>query len=103
MKDFPTDMLKVAIKNFPHMNEHACDAFVQISNANDENDTVGTAQAFFESMNTIKEFDSDVFVTHRFTLLRLTNCYANSETIDIDVQRIESMFWAFFVNIYQLL
>ena len=89
-KKFPRDMIKLTMTNFPQLID-SCRAFAQISHSDSESDRVGTPQAFFESMDTIKRFSQDIFIAHRFALIRLTNCYYNSESISLKVHRVRSI------------
>lgn len=84
---FPRDMLKVTVDNFPEQLQE-CRAFVQIASAADAEDLVGTAMAAFDSMDTVKRFGASVFQPHRFTLLKLTNCFYNSEAIALKLDRV---------------
>lgn len=87
-RDFPRDMLKVTVDNFPeHLQE--CRAFVQIASTGSTEDLIGTAMAAFDSMDTVKRFGSSVFNPHRFTLIKLTNCFYNSEAIAIKLDRVK--------------
>jgi len=86
-KEEPRSMFKLDVKSFPSLH-HACHAHVQIANTNSVKDLVGNPQAFFDTLDTVKSFDSSVIVSERIVLIKTTNCYANSEPINIAVNRV---------------
>ena len=92
MRAFPKDMLKITMAEFPHANEHQCRASIQISNTNTNLDLLGSPQAYFDRMQDIREFGAEVLVSNRIALIRLANCFENSEPISLKLERVSSKF-----------
>lgn len=88
-RNFPRDMLKITVDKFPEQLQE-CRAFVQVAGTLPTDDLVGTAISAFDSMETVERFGSSVFNTQRFTLIKLTNCFYNSEAIAIKLDRVKS-------------
>lgn len=101
-KEEPRSMFKLDVKSFPSLH-HACHAHVQIANTNSVKDLVGNPQAFFDTLDTVKSFDSSVIVSERIVLIKTTNCYANSEPINIAVNRVvsKSIFIAYYYTVWK--
>lgn len=91
-KNYPRDMLKMTVEKFPEQLQE-CRAFIQITSTGSKSDLVGTPMAYFDSMDTVKRFSSSIFNPHRFTLIKLTNCFYNSEAIAIKLDRVPSIIW----------
>ena len=98
MRAFPKDMLKITMAEFPHANEQQCKASIQISNTNANLDLNGSPQAYFDRMQDIREFGAEVIVSSRIALIRLANCFENSEPISLKLERVSSK-----LDIYELL
>jgi len=90
MREEARNSIKFKITGFPSKFEPSCRSFVQISRSSSENDLTGIPQAFFNSMDTIKRFNSDIVFNHHFALIKMTNCYDNSEPIVLEFDRITS-------------
>lgn len=86
-KKVPRDMLKLKMSGFPDVIK-ACRAFIQISSSDSAKDLIGSPQAYFDSAETIRKFDSSVLGVHRYMVIRLTNCYSNSEPIAFNIERV---------------
>ena len=79
--------------NFPEKQE--CTTLVKISSTDRLNDIIGVPQAVFSKLETIKQFDSSIYLAHRHTILRLANCFEPSYTkpIEIKIQYLKSKFY----------
>ncbi len=82
--------VKFKVSGFPSTIEPSCRSFVQINQASSASDLTGVPQAYFNSMDTIKRFGSDIVFFKKFALISMTNCYANSEPIVLEFDRIIS-------------
>ena len=91
-------MLQVNVIGFPSRYARVCDASVHIAHANNADDDANVAlgaahlQARFDTLDSLVPFDGQgVFVTHKYALVRVLNCYANSEPIEIKVSRVSNI------------
>ena len=88
-KTITTSMLSVMVNNFPSKYEKMCKTLVQISNSANRTDD-GELQASFENYESIMPFAQGVFVSQRYALIKVVNCYENNEPVEIKLNLIKS-------------
>ena len=81
-------MPNLTIVNFPEKQE--CTALVKISSTDQSNDEIGIPHAIFTRSETINQFNSSIYLAHKYTILRLANCLNNAEPIELITQFLKS-------------
>jgi len=83
-------MLNLTVVKFPSLDKPLCNRFVKVSGAKTRNDLTGDTQIIFDSYENYKQFNSSVYLVNKFSILRVANCYENTEPIEIEIEHITS-------------
>ena len=90
-------MLNLTVVKFPSLDKPLCNRFVKVSGTKSQNDLTGDTQIIFDSYENYKQFNSSVYLVNRYSILRVANCYENTDPIEIEIEHITSKINSFFV------
>jgi len=81
-------MLNLTVVKFPSVDKPLCNRFVKISGTKTRNDLTGDTQIIFDSYENYKQFNSNVYLVNKYSILRVANCYENTDPIEIEIEHI---------------
>jgi hypothetical protein len=89
-------MLNLTVVKFPSLDKPLCNRFVKVSGTKSRNDLTGDTQIIFDSYENYKQFNSSVYLVNKYSILRVANCYENTDPIEIEIEHITSKLIHFF-------
>lgn len=74
-------MLRASVHEFP--NEKNCYSFLKLSSTTNETDLVGKPRAIFETLDSIRVFETGIYEAKPYLLITILNCYENTQPIQV--------------------
>ncbi len=84
-----SSMLSILINNFPKEIQDGCRTMIDIMNSNSSRLEDAKLQASFKNMSTVFMFQQGIYSTSEYTFIRVSNCFENSEPIEIKMRQIQ--------------